>query len=255
MPASNFIWYELMTSDMAAAEAFYGKVVGWTPKHWGSDEMPYILMNVGEIGIAGIMNIPDEAKAMGTPPMWLGYIHASDTDEMVEAIRKAGGRIYREPADIPEIGRFAVVADPQGATFMLMTPTPRQPPQQLAQGAAGNVGWRELYTTDLEGAVDFYTSQFGWTKDQSLDMGEMGTYQLFAIDGKQSGGMMKKPPQVPVPAWLFYFNVDDINAAVERVKAAGGTVIMGPMQVPGGSWIVQAMDPQGAVFALATAMS
>lgn len=255
MSASNFIWYELMTSDMAAAETFYGKVVGWTPQHWGGNDMPYTLMNVGEVGVAGIMNIPDEAKAMGTPPMWLGYIHAADTDKTTEAIRKAGGKVYREPADIPEIGRFSVVADPQGASFLLMTPTPRQPPAQLAEGAPGSVGWRELYTTDRQAALDFYTSQFGWTKDQSTDMGEMGIYEVFAIDGKRSGGIMNKPPQVPVSAWLFYFNVDDIDAAAERVKAAGGTVMFGPMEVPGGSHIIQAMDPQGAVFALVTPMS
>lgn len=250
MPVSNFIWYELMTPDLQAAQAFYSNVVGWTPKNWGGPDMPYVLMNVGEVGVAGLMNIPDEAKATGQPPAWVGYIFSPDVDKQTEAVRKAGGAVHREPDDIPEIGRFSVVADPQGATFMLMTPAPRQAPPELAPATPGRVGWHELYTTDWQAATDFYASQFGWTKDQSMEMGEMGTYQVFAVDGKQTGGIMNKPPQVPVPAWLFYFNVDDINAATERVKAAGGTVMFGPMEVPGGSWIIQAQDPQGAVFAL-----
>jgi uncharacterized protein len=246
--ASNFIWYELMTTDLKAAEDFYKTVVGWTSETWPGD-FPYVLMKVGDIAAAGLMTIPEEAARMGQPPAWVGYIYAADVDKATESVKKAGGAVHREPTDIPEVGRFSVVADPQGAVFMLMTPKgPDQP--RLTGFTPGRIGWHELYTTDWEKGFDFYSSQFGWEKDQAMDMGEMGIYQLFKIDGQQAGGMMNKPPQVPVPNWLYYFNVDDINAASERVKSAGGQVMFGPMQVPGGSWISQCQDPQGAVFAI-----
>ena len=251
MPASakSFFWYELMSTDPKAAEAFYTDVVGWTSQPWGAPGAePYIVMNAGERGVGGIMNIPESATGM--PPAWVGYIHTDDTDKATEALEKAGGRVHRQPSDIPEVGRFSVVADPQGAIFMFLQPNgPDQPP--VPAGTPGHVGWHELYTTDWQAALDFYSGQFGWTKDQSMDMSEMGTYQLFAAGGEAIGGMMNKPPQIPVPVWLFYFNVPDINAAAERVKNGGGQVLMGPMEVPGGSWIVQCQDPQGAYFALA----
>lgn len=253
MPASRFFWYELMTTDVQAAAAFYKSVIGWNSENWGDPQKPYIIMKVGDRGVAGVMAIPDEAKAMGTPPMWVGYIYAPDTDAATKSVAAAGGKIYREPSDIPGIGRFSVVADPQGATFMLMTPQgPDQEP--LAASVPGNIGWRELYTTDWKAALDFYTTQFGWTADQAMDMGEMGTYQLFAIDGQQAGGMMNKPANIPMPLWQFYFTVDGLDAAVERVRANGGSVMVEPMQVPGGSWIAMCADPQGAAFAL-TAMA
>ncbi|WP_157015124.1 VOC family protein [Mesorhizobium xinjiangense] len=248
--ASNFFWYELMTTDLDAAKDFYTKVVGWTHDTWPG-EFPYIIMKPegSEQGVGGLMTIPEDVKAMGVPPMWLGYIHAADVDAATESLRAAGGKVHREPSDIPEVGRFSAVADPQGATFMLMTPNgPDQPP--LPAGAPGTIGWHELYTGDWKAALDFYSGQFGWTGDEAFDMGEMGTYQLFSVDGKQTGGMMDKPPQAPEPVWLFYFNVADINAAAERVKSAGGTVTLGPIEVPGGDHIIQAQDPQGAMFAL-----
>jgi hypothetical protein len=246
--ASNFVWYELMTSDLKAAEAFYKDVVGWTPESWPGD-FPYVIMKVGDRGVTGLMTIPEEARAMGQPPAWLGYVYAKDADAATEAIRKAGGTVHREPSDIPEVGRFSVVSDPQGAMFMLLSPKgPDQAP--LPASTPGTVAWHELYTTDWQAAINFYSSQFGWTKDEGHDMGEMGIYQLFSVDGQQIGGMMNKPPQVPVPAWLYYFTVPDIDAAAERVKKGGGNVLMGPMEVPGGSRIIQAQDPQGAIFAL-----
>lgn len=248
--ASKFIWYELMTSDLKAAEAFYSKAIGWKAEGWPG-AMPYTIVKAGDTPVAGLMTIPEEAAAMGQPPAWVGYIFCADVDRQVGSIRKAGGLVHREPADIPQVGRFAVVADPQGAVFMLLKP---EGAEQAMPAAAtpGTIGWRELYSTDWKKGFEFYAGQFGWTKGEAMDMGAMGTYQLFLIDGEQSGGMMNKPPEVPVPAWLYYFTVDDINAGSERVKAAGGKVLFGPMEVPGGGWISQCQDPQGAMFAIMT---
>lgn len=251
MAASPFIWYELMTTDLDAAEAFYTKVVGWTPQAFPGSDMRYTVMNAGDRGVAGVMTIPDEAKAMGTPPSWVGYIYAADVDEATKAVKKAGGTVHRNPTDIPGVGRFSVVADPHGATFMLMKPEgPDQPP--VPPNTPGHIGWHELFANDWKSAFDFYSKQFGWTKTDAMDMGgDMGTYQMFATGGDAAvGGMMTKTKDMPVPMWLFYFTVPGIDDAAKRVTDNKGKIVMGPMEVPGGSWVLQGFDPQGALFAL-----
>lgn len=247
----KFIWYDVMTTDMKAAEKFYTSVIGWTAKDAGMTGHPYVLFSAGPAMVAGLMPIPDDAKAMGVPPCWTGYIAVDDVDGYVGRVRSAGGSIRREPADIPNVGRFAVVADPDGAVFILFKPSSDQEPPTIPPGAQGHVGWHELYAGNLNAAWKFYSGLFGWTKGDTMDMGAMGIYQLFATGSHSVGGMMTKPPQVPMPFWTYYFNVDAADAAVERVKAGGGKIANGPMEVPGGSWIVQCIDPQGAFFAMA----
>jgi predicted enzyme related to lactoylglutathione lyase len=147
-----------------------------------------------------------------------------------------------------------VVADPQGAGFLIAKPIPQTAPPPLAQGAVGTVGWHELYAMDMPSVFPFYEKLFGWTKEQDMNMGPMGTYRLFKTGGETAmGGMMTKPPQVPVPYWGYYFNVAGIDAAIERVTKGGGKILNGPIEVPGGSWIIQALDLQGAYFALVSA--
>jgi hypothetical protein len=245
----SFVWHELMTSDPAAAQAFYGNVVGWTVQASPIPGMDYWMFKAGETPVAGLMKVPEEAVAQGAPPMWVGYVGVDDVDATTEKAKQLGGVVYRPPADIPNMGRFSIIGDPQRTMLALFTfanPMPGEPP---AQGTPGHVGWNELYATDWQQAFDFYAALFGWRKDQAMDMGPMGTYQLFAHGEHAIGGMMNKPTEMP-SRWTFYFNVADIDGAVERAKAGGGRVINGPMQVPGGSWIAQAVDPQGAMFAL-----
>jgi len=247
----GFFWYELMTSDAKAAETFYAKVVGWKAKLFeGHPDMPpYTVLSAGERGIGGIMAMPDEYRKGGGHPAWVGYVHVADTDAAADALKKAGGTVHRSPSDIPDVGRFAVVADPQGAIFNILHPNgPDQPP--VPAGTLGHIGWHELYTSDWKKALDFYSAQFGWKKTREFDMGEMGIYALFNMGGEEAGGMMNKPPQMPSSAWQFYFNVEGIDAAAKRVTDSGGKVLMGPMEVPGGQWIAECQDPQGAHFAL-----
>ncbi len=249
---ASFMWYELMTSDQPAAEAFYKAVVGWNMADAGQPDMRYTILSAGSRGMGGLMTIPAEAAKAGARPGWLGYVGVPDTDAAAKRVAEAGGTIHRSPADIPNVGRFAVVADPGGALFELFTPLPRadEPPPALPT-TPGLVSWHELYTSMGEkAAFDFYSGQFGWETIELMDMGPMGKYRIFGVDGVQSGGMMNKPENVPASAWAFYVNVDGIDAAVERIKSNGGQVLMGPHEVPGGSWIVQALDPQGANFAL-----
>lgn len=246
--ASNFFWYELMTSDLPAAETFYKAVIGWTTEDFPGDGPRYLVLKAGERGVGGLMTIPAEAARGGAKPAWLGYIHSRDTDATVQKITAAGGKLHRGPENIPGVGRFAVLADSQGAMFMLLQPDgPDQPP--VPPGTLGHVGWHELLSANWQKAFDFYSSQFGWTKDEAIDMGEMGTYQLYAVNGVPSGGMMNCPPYFP-SHWGFYFFVDGIDAAAGRVKQNGGQITFGPMEVPGGQWVANCMDPQGAHFSL-----
>jgi predicted enzyme related to lactoylglutathione lyase len=247
---ATFIWYELMTTDAAAAEAFYREVVGWSARDAGVPGMAYTMLSAGDAGVGGIMTLPEAAREAGARPGWIGYVAIDNIDANAARVAEAGGAVHRAPADIPGVGRFAIVADPQGATFALFRGAAESEGQAPAPGKPGHVGWHELYAADREAAFAFYSEMFGWEKADALDMGPMGIYQIFSLNGTMLGGMMTKPEAVPAPSWLYYFNVDGIELAKSRVEAGGGTILMGPQEVPGGSWIVQGRDPQGAMFAL-----
>jgi uncharacterized protein len=252
-PAGKFCWYEWMGDDVAAAADFYGHVVGWTAKNTaGTGERPYTVLSAGAYGVAGMITISAEAKAKGAPPCWAGYIWVDDVDSVVAKLVAAGGAVQRAPADIPGVGRFAVVADPHGAYFRLFRDAGGNPPPAPAPETPGLIGWRELHAGDGPAAFAFYSKLFGWTKRQGMEMGAAGVYQLFGAPGEDRdyGGMMTRMPEMPAPMWLYYFNVLAIDAAIERVKAKGGKIINGPMEVPGGQWIVHGLDLEGAMFAL-----
>lgn len=250
----HFFWYDLMAADTAAAAKFYGDIVGWSVADSGTAGHNYFIFSTPGAqsqGVAGLMNIPDEVAKGGGRPFWMGYIYVEDVDAMCARIVAEGGAVHRQPCDVAGVIRFAVVADPQGAPFLIARPVPQNQRAELAPGTTGTVGWHELYAEEWQSAFAFYEKLFGWTKGDTLDMGPMGSYQLFLTGGSQPvGGMMTRPPQIPRPFWSFYFNVPSVGAAVDKINAAGGTVFMGPHEVPGGQWIVQAMDPQGAPFAL-----
>ena len=250
MSTARFVWYELMTGDVPAAAAFYTGVVGWRAQDSGMPGVDYTLMMVGDAQVAGMMTTPAELKAIGRPATWSGYLAVDDVDVMQARVLQAGGKILDPAQDIPEIGRFAVVTDPQGASFMLFKPQRSDPPTMPAPDAPGTTGWHELRAMDGPAVFDFYAALFGWTKGEGLDMGPMGIYQLFEIDGVPAGAMMTKTPEAPMPAWRYYFRVDAADAAEQRIVKLGGTVTMSAEQVPGGTWIVQGRDPQGAHFAL-----
>ena len=250
MSAAHFVWYELMTADASAATAFYTEAVGWKAEDSGMPGMAYTLMKVGDAQVAGIMPTPVELQTRGTPSAWSGYVAVDDVDAMEARVLAAGGQVLRRAEDIPEVGRFAVVTDPQGASFMLFKPARNDPPPMPPAEAPGTVGWHELRARDGAAVFGFYAALFGWTKGEGLDMGAQGTYQLFEIDGVPSGAVMNKESDSPMPSWRYYFRVDAIDAALRRVKKLGGTVTMGPHEVPGGLWVAHALDPQGAVFAL-----
>jgi hypothetical protein len=248
----NFFWHNVMTGDTKAAATFYGQVVGWGTQSVDAPGREYTVFTVDGQGVAGLMPIPDEIEGPARP-CWMSYIAVDDVDRAAAKLEKEGGTIHRPPSEVPGIIRFAVVSDPQGANFLIAKGLRDQAMPEFPIGTPGTVGWHELYAGEWKTAFAFYESMFGWTKAEAFDMGPMGSYQLFSTGGPPVGGMMTKPPEIPVPNWGVYFNVEAIDAAAGRVKAAGGTVLMGPAEVPGPMWIIQCLDPQGAYFALVAA--
>lgn len=248
--SGNFFWYDVMTTDTAAAATFYGAVVGWGVQDSGVPDSDYTLFTVDGRGVAGLMATPEDARKAGIKPRWMGYVAVDDVDLAATQLVEAGGTVHRAPIEVPGVIRFAVVADPQGAGFLVAKGLVQDAPPELPIGTPGTVGWRELYAVEWQAAFTFYQKLFGWSKAEAIDMGAMGTYQLFATGADPVGGMMNKPDTMPAPQWGYYFNVGAIDAAAARVTAGGGAILNGPHQVPGGQWIVQCRDPQGAFFSL-----
>jgi hypothetical protein len=245
----RFLWYDLMTSDPAAAQAFYGKVAGWGLQALEDPNMPYTMFTRGEVPIGGSMQLPDEAVKMGAPPHWIAYVGTPNVDKTVEQALSKGAQTYVAPTDIPNIGRFAVLADAQGATIAFFSSSNEQPPEHPPE--LGDFSWHELITTDPGAAFDFYSALAGWEKTGEHDMGPMGVYQMFGRQGHPLGGMFKKPADMPAPPhWMLYIRVADIDKSVDVVNASGGQVLHGPEEVPGGDWVVNCVDPQGAFFSL-----
>lgn len=242
----RFTWYELMTTDVDAGVDFYGKVVGWGNSTW-EGPTHYKLLMLGQAPIAGAMELPGDAVEAGAPSHWLGYVHTDDLDATVARAGELGAHTLAQ-VDVPQVGRMAVLADPQGAVIAAFQPE-NEPPAEC-DPAVGTVGWNELFTDDYRSGFDFYAELFGWEVMDDMDMGEHGIYRIYGRNGRQLGGMMNRPEQMPASAWLYYITVADIDAAAEAIGEHGGNVINGPMEVPGGGRVLQAMDPQGAMFAL-----
>lgn len=251
----HWLWYELMTTDSAAAKAFYEKVVGWTISTGTPETGDYGFFANNDGGMTGgLFALNQEMLDHGARAGWFGYLGVDDCDASAAAIEAAGGTVLMPAKDVPMAGRIAMLADCCGAPFYIMTPTP--PPGGgestafSSEKREGRCGWNELMAGNADNAVRFYTSLFGWTLPEPMDMGEYGTYHFVAHDGVTTGAIMTKMAQVPFPMWSHYFWVPSIAAAKAAIEANGGQVVNGPMEVPGGDWIVQGMDPQGAFFSL-----
>lgn len=241
----RFVWYDLMTSDPKGAEAFYPSSVGWGTQAW--DQLAYTMWTANGQPLGGVMQLPEEA---GAPPHWLAYISVPDVDGSGSLAQSLGGKVLKPGADIPNVGRFAILEDPHGARFALFTPA-NQPPEPGSDPAVGDFSWHELATTDYKQAFSFYEALFGWERSAEHDMGPMGVYFIFKRNGRDLGGMSNIAPGAPTPpGWLHYVRVDSADAAAKRVTANGGRVLSGPMDVPGGDRVARCMDPQGASFAV-----
>jgi uncharacterized protein len=245
----HFVWYELVTTDIAAATAFYTRVMRWGAWDASTPGKSYILFGDGKSAISALTPLSNDARQIGVQPTWVGYVGVDDVDAAAERVTQLGGTVQVPPTDVADISRFSVFTDPQGARLALFKwCNPAEQPL-AAPDAAGRVGWHELLAADWEQAWIFYAELFGWQKEEADDS-EAPTYQPFSTEGRMIGGMFTKPPTIPTPFWLCYFNIDDIDAAAQRVTAGGGLVLEGPLETGGGSWVIQCADPQGAAFAL-----
>ncbi len=246
----RFVWYELMTSNPDAAQKFYTQAIGWTTQKFDGP-MEYTMWVAPSGPVGGVMQLPEEAKKMGAPPHWLAYIGTDNVDATVKRARELSAKVLVEAKDIPNVGRFAVLQDPQGAVFAAFKGTKEEP---VREGALGEFAWHELYTTDAVAALTFYTDLFGWEKTTAMDMGPMGVYQMYGQGEKTYGGIMKITPDMKgmPPNWNLYVRVDNADHAVNRIRELGGKIMNGPMDVPGpsGERIAQAIDPQGAAFSV-----
>lgn len=266
-PVGSFIWYELMTNDPDAAAAFYGSVVGWKigPNVMGEmapgTEMDYRMIERLDGGGAGcgynggVFTLDEEMTSQGAKPGWMGYIYVPDVDAKVAEIEAEGGSTHVPATTMPGVGRFAMVTDPQGAAFYVMTPEPPADDPDAASDVFSvdkpqTIRWNELVTPDDDAAVAFYTKHFGWTQEGAMPMGPLGDYRFIQSEGVPIGAMMKKADVMPVAGWTYYIGVDDIDRAVEAVKTGGGKPQGEPMQIPGGEYTIHAFDPQGAYFGL-----
>lgn len=243
------VWSELMTTDTSKAETFYDRVVGWTSEPAPGSPTPYTrFKRGGETGVAGLMARP---AGMNMPPFWSMYIAVPNLDEAVAHVKRLGGSELSGVIVVPTVGRLQMLKDPQGAAFYVIQPEPRASAPD-SDPEPGDASWLELTTTDAPAAMRFYQEIFGWQPSDALDMGEMGQYHMFNRGPRMIGGMMNQPKNMAgmPPVWGIYFLVSDIHAAADRVTANGGTILNGPMEVPGGDMIVNAQDPQGAAFSL-----
>lgn len=251
----SWIWYELVTPDAVASKAFYEAVIGWTITPGSPETGGYGFIANADGGMTGgLLTLTTDMTNHGAQPCWLGYIGVDDADATVKAIEAGGGACHMPPHDVPMAGRIAMVADCCGAPFYVMTPAP--PPGGgestafSAEKRDGRCGWNELMAGNAENAARFYTGLFGWSLPDAMDMGDFGKYQFIAHDGVTMGAIMNKMAETPRPMWNHYFWVPSIPTAKAAIEGNGGQVINGPMEVPGGDWIVQGIDPQGAMFSL-----
>jgi predicted enzyme related to lactoylglutathione lyase len=246
----TFSWADLATTDADGAKAFYTELFGWEPDDQDAgDGRIYTMLRVDGKNVAAMYEQGERQREQGIPPNWASYITVENVDESTERARSLGANVMMEPFDVMDVGRMAVVADPQGAAFPMW-----QGKGSIGAELVNEVGalcWNELATSDTAAAQDFYGQLFGWTFEPIEHEGEVVYTTIKRPDGGMNGGMNELTPEhggAP-PHWLPYFAVESLEEATGKIEDAGGAVVTGPIQMPAGR-IAVARDPQGAAFAI-----
>ena len=241
----TFSWIDLSTTDQDGAKTFYGELLGWDADDQPvGDGVVYSMMNIGGKPVAGISPQNEMQRQAGAPPAWNSYVTVESADDAADRATKLGATVVAPPFDVMDVGRMAVIQDPQGGFFMVWEP-------KLHIGASivnahGALSWNELASPDLDASAGFYGELFGWDAQPLEDM--PFPYRVIQNAGSGNGGMRAAQENEPT-YWLVYFGTDDIDASVAKATELGGTTLMGPMDIGMGK-IAILQDPQGAVFAL-----
>jgi predicted enzyme related to lactoylglutathione lyase len=248
----QFLWHELLTTDPAAGAGFYSKVFGWNARPWEGDA-DYTMLTHGNGPVGGARVVGRDPLADKVGLHWLTYVGVPDLSAALAAVEAKGGRVIHPATGLSsDGGRYAVIADPQGATIGLYEPGAGMSSGNSA-AVPGPIAWHELTAEDPEAGLRFYKEIFGWEVLGTHDMGgDVGTYYLFGIGTTQMGGAFKRGRDAAStrPRWLIYAHVPGITAAVASVLAAGGKLLNGPHQVPGGNWVAQLTDSHGVYLAM-----
>lgn len=251
----DFVWYELMTGDSEAARAFYGGLLGWTFADSGQEQVDYRIFSACDTQVGGFLQLTQEMIEHGARPCWVGYIRVDNATAAVASAREAGANILMEGKEVPGVGPFAMLQDPEGAFFYVLEDRSGEESHAFSthEAKTGTCAWNELMAGDPETAKSFYGAQFGWVVADALDMGDMGTYDMFKAGEERDfmlGAVMRRMPDMPVSMWNFYFRVPLIDDAAQFITANGGQIINGPMDIPGGEFVLSGIDPQGAMFSV-----
>lgn len=242
----TFCWADLSTTDADAARAFYGAVLGWEGEPAGGEYGGYAVMTVGGDAVAGIAPQGPQQREAGVPPAWLSYVAVTSADETAARATELGGTVVAPPFDVPEAGRMAVIADPQGAVVGLWQAGEMAGARRVNE--IGTMTMNQLNTNAPGPARDFHSALFGW-EFATVATGAM-PYWSITNAGSLNGGLMSLDPSAPAPPhWLVYFTVEDLDGADALIVDGGGAVVVPPMSVPAGRFLV-AHDPQYAFFAL-----
>ncbi|HTQ79375.1 MAG TPA: VOC family protein [Thermoanaerobaculia bacterium] len=243
----KFVWHDLMTSDVDKAIAYYTELFGWTIKDIPMGPTTYKMIHGGGQDQGGIAPLDPN---QGAPSHWLCHATVASADAAAATAEQLGGKVLVPPSDIPNIGRFSILQGPLGAVISAYTPNAWAGEGAEGPPAVGSFCWHELLALDPQVGGHFFSTIFGWTITD-VDMGPMGTYHLFKRDnGKDAGGMLKKPDGNPPSAWLPYVQVADANATAERVRELGGQVFVPPTDIPNVGRFAVTADPTGAVIAI-----
>jgi predicted enzyme related to lactoylglutathione lyase len=248
----QYLWHELLTTDPDAGAGFYGKVLGWSRFPYEGDP-GYAMLGNAQGPVGGVRLLGQDPLADKAGPNWLTYVGVPDLMAALAAVEARGGRLVHAVTAVPgNGGRYAVIADPQGAVIGLYEPGGGMAGDGAAP-APGPAVWHELTAENPEAALQFYNAIFGWDVLSSHDMGGMvGPYHIFGKGSTQMGGAFLRGKDVAPgrPRWLVYLDVPAVTSAVNAVKAAGGKLLNGPNQVPGGNWVAQVVDSHGVHLAL-----
>ena len=243
----RWIWAELFTSDVTRAQKFYGSVFGWQFETRGTSEKPYILIRNEGRPVAGMVRHP-AADGDVLQSRWVGLLSVADVDATTNGIRKAGGTVLLDPLTLRGRGKVALVADREGARFGVLASESGDPPDMMPD--PGSWLWHELWAGSADSAAAFYKETVGYSiKPTGRARGKIE--QHLVAGGFPRAGIIEYSADGLPSAWLHYIRVDDVHAAVERVKKAGGTVLISPSREFRRGRAAVIVDPLGAPLGIA----